>query len=374
MAHVGMQLGHVVERQLSGEVLREREEQYRGLFENANDALPTFTPEGHVTSVNSAMEHLLGYTRSELIGDHFSKGLTPQAAAEAKERHRRAQACERLSSIFESEFLRNDGAIIPVECRPRFIRDNSGKIIGFQGSYRDITERKQTEARLRASEERFRAAAQGSLDAFMILESVRNEAGEIGYFTFVEINSRTEQLVAMRRAAVIGQRLCELMPINRTAGLLDEYARVVETSEPLEKETSIAEEDIAARWLQHHVVPLGDGIAITCRDITQRKLADEALRQSEEKYRQLVENISDLFFLLDETNVITCISPAITQLNGYTPEEIIGRPFVEFVHPKTSLTLCRVYTRRSPTTHQPRRSVGYKRKAERHVGYGVRPS
>ncbi|MCH7493841.1 PAS domain S-box protein, partial [bacterium] len=118
-------------------------------------------------------------TRSELIGDHFSKGLTPQAAAEAKERHRRAQAGEKLSSIFESEFMRNDGAIISVECRARFIRDTSGKITGFQGSYRDITERKQTEARLRASEERFRAAAQGSLDAFMILESVRNEAGEI---------------------------------------------------------------------------------------------------------------------------------------------------------------------------------------------------
>ena len=333
MAHVGTQLGRVVERQRSEEVLREREKQYRELFENANDALATFTPEGCVTSVNSAMEHLLGYTRSELIGDHFSKGLTPKAAAEAKERHRRAQAGEKLSSIFESEFLRNDGAIIPVECRARFIRDTNGKIIGFQGSYRDITERKQTEACLRASEERFRAAAQGSLDAFMILESVRNEAGEIEDFTFVEINSRTEQLISMPPEAVIGQRLCELLPINRTAGFFEKYTRVVETGEPLEEEFPFAVEGLTAQWLHHQVVPLGDGIAITCRDITERKLADEALGQSEEKYRQLVENISDVFFLLDEASMITYISPAITQLSGYTPEEIIGRPFGEFVHP-----------------------------------------
>ena len=334
MAHVGMQLGHVVERQLSGDVLREREEQYRRLFENANDALATFTPEGYVTSVNSAMEHLLGYPRSELIGDHFSKGLTPQAAAEAKERHCRAQAGEKLSSIFESEFLRNDGTIIPVECRARFIRDNSGKIIGFQGSYRDITERKQTEARLRTSEERFRTAAQGSLAAFMILESVRDEAGEIEDFTFIEINSRTDQLISMPRETVIGQRLCELMPINRTAGFFDKYACVVETGELLEEEFPFAVEGITAQWLHYQVVPLGNGVAITCRDITQRKRADAALGQSEEKYRQLVENISDVFFLLDETSVVTYISPAITQLSGYTPEEIIGRPFVEFVHPE----------------------------------------
>ena len=155
MEHVGTQLGRVVERQRSEDVLREREEQYRGLFENANDALATFTSAAYVTSVNRAMEQMLGYTRSELIGDHFSKGLTPQAVDEAEKRHRQAQADEKLSSIFESGFLRNDGAIIPVECRASFIRNNSGKVIGLHGSYRDITERKRTGAALKRERDLF---------------------------------------------------------------------------------------------------------------------------------------------------------------------------------------------------------------------------
>ena len=127
----------------------EREKQYRELFENANDALAAFTPEGRITSVNRAMEQMLVDTRSEIIGDHFSKRPTPKAPAEAKERHRRGQAGAKLPSIFESEFVRNDGAIIPVECRARFIRCTTGKVISFQRSYREITDCKHPEATLK---------------------------------------------------------------------------------------------------------------------------------------------------------------------------------------------------------------------------------
>jgi len=127
------------------ESLRKSEERYRNLFENANDAIVTFTLEGTVTSVNRGLEVMLGWSREELIGQHYRKFVTPASAALGEERTRRFLAGERVSSIFEGEQVRKDGSVIPVEVRTRAIRDREGRLIGFQGIYRDMSPRKALE-------------------------------------------------------------------------------------------------------------------------------------------------------------------------------------------------------------------------------------
>jgi PAS domain S-box-containing protein len=129
-------------RQKAEEALRESEERYRTLFENASDGILISTLDGEVTSVNRAVEVMLSRSRQELIGHHFCEISTPAAAAQEEERRSRAFALERLPSVYETELVHQDGSVVPVEVRASFLRNEAGHLLGMQGLYRDISLRK----------------------------------------------------------------------------------------------------------------------------------------------------------------------------------------------------------------------------------------
>ncbi len=164
----------------------------------------------------------------------------------------------------------------------------------------EFGERVLTELALRDSEARFRAAAEGSLDAFFILQSLRGEMGQIIDFTFADLNSKGQKMIALSREEVIGKRCGKLFPLSRTLMFFRKFVQVVETGVVLEEEFAVSLPKITASWLHYQVVPLSDGIAITVRDITQRKQAQEALQKSESTNRALLNAIPDLMFRLSE--------------------------------------------------------------------------
>src|SRR3989449_1222627 len=147
----------ITERRRAEEAIRESEERYRSLFDNANDSILTFTLDGVVTSVNRAYERLTDWTRDELIGLNWGVLIAPVDRERMADRTRRALAGEKLPSLFEVRTLCKDGRVVPLEGRTRMQRDRAGRPVGFQGIYRDITERKRAEEALRESEERYRA-------------------------------------------------------------------------------------------------------------------------------------------------------------------------------------------------------------------------
>lgn len=136
----------IEEKERAVQAAQASEARYRELFENANDAIITFTLDGALTSVNRGFEALTGWKRSEVLKQHYQKITTPASRNLGEERTRLALAGEKVSSIFETELVCKDSSIIPVEARTRFIYDSSGQPIGMQGVYRDITLRKQAEA------------------------------------------------------------------------------------------------------------------------------------------------------------------------------------------------------------------------------------
>ncbi len=148
------------ELERSNEALRESEEQYRGIFENANDIIATFSPDGVITSVNRAAEITLGWTKDESIGQDYRRFVTPASVAIVEERTRQFFLGAKLQSNMEVEVYRKDGGTVLFECRARPIRDQSGNAVGFQIVYRDITARKQAEEKLRQAKEAAEAANQ----------------------------------------------------------------------------------------------------------------------------------------------------------------------------------------------------------------------
>jgi diguanylate cyclase (GGDEF)-like protein len=131
-------------------------------------------------------------------------------------------------------------------------------------------------AQARAESARFEAAVESNLDAFFVLECMRDPAGTIHDLRYVLINARGEHTIGRPRTEVIGHGMCQLIPELRSNGMLANCVRVVETGEPMAEERSaIVREGI---WYHMRIVKLGDGVGITMRDITAERHASEQIK------------------------------------------------------------------------------------------------
>ncbi len=140
------------DRGLAEEALRESEERYRELVENANDIVFTLDLEGHVTSINKAVESITGYSQTELLGMNMSEFLTPQSTASARSMTERKLAGEERTN-YEVDVRAKDGRTFTLEVSSR-LAIHHGKPVGVQGVARDITTRRHAEEALRQADQR----------------------------------------------------------------------------------------------------------------------------------------------------------------------------------------------------------------------------
>jgi diguanylate cyclase (GGDEF)-like protein/PAS domain S-box-containing protein len=183
-----------------------------------------------------------------------------------------------------------------------------------------------------ANEARFVAAMESSLDAFSILRAERDQLGQVVDFRFTYVTVRGAALVSLTPQQVEGQLLCELLPINREAGFLEKYKAVLETGKPLAEEFPIAQQGVVASWISHQVVKLGDdSIAITSRDVSQRKHSEEALQQSEERMRMVTDAVPALIAYLSDDERYLFINQAGAELYGMPARDIVGKTVREVV-------------------------------------------
>ncbi len=221
---------------------------------------------------------------------------------------------------------RPDGEERWVHDRGYPVRDDHGQVVRVVGLAEDVTPRELADQKVQRSEERYRAASEAGLDAFFLLDAVRDERGRLVDFVFTDLNRRGAELVSRQREDVIGQRLCELLPVNRDEMFLGEYEKVVETGHGLSREFRIdaADEGILARWMEQQVVRVGDGIAISARDITDRKRSEQEIVRQREENQTILDAIPGLVFYKDAHNRILRVNRAVCEALGLPAEKIEG--------------------------------------------------
>ncbi|MGD8980507.1 MAG: PAS domain S-box protein [Desulfobacterales bacterium] len=232
----------------------------------------------------------------------------------------------------EKELLRQHEEIEGiVEARTRELKDINQKLID------EIEVRKNTENAFRASEERYRLLANNVTDVIWtrdlnlnltyISPSILNQQG----YSVEEVKDRTlEEGLTPDSLNLVRKVFEEELEIERNQKADSSRSRTIEVE--------VKCKDGSTKWTEATMSFLRDqdgtsiGIIGVTRDISERKQAEEALRDSEEKYKNLVENIKEVIYTLDENGVITYISPAVNTILDYDSSEIIGRPFSEFVY------------------------------------------
>jgi diguanylate cyclase (GGDEF)-like protein len=128
----------------------------------------------------------------------------------------------------------------------------------------------------------FKAAAESSLDAYFLMDAVRDRRGDVVDFCVRYLNASGEVLVARPSEDVLGKSLRALLPPEQAAFFVARYARIVTTGESLSEEFRTAGTAAAIAWVAHQAVKLGDGVSVTARDITQLKNVERQLRSKAE--------------------------------------------------------------------------------------------
>lgn len=203
----------------------------------------------------------------------------------------------------------------------------------------DTEEIKRSTAALRESQKRFRTSVENMLDCFAIYRAVRNEQGKIVDFQAEYVNDAVCHVSQIAREQHLSRRLCELLPKHRDSGLFDEYCQVVETGQPLIKESLVYEDNFGQHSLTKafdiRVAKFDDGYVATWRDITNRKQTEEALRESEERLQMALDGSGGGLW---DWNVVTnedFLSPRWLEMLGYKEGDLPGeyKSWEELIHP-----------------------------------------
>ncbi|NLN76814.1 MAG: PAS domain S-box protein [Armatimonadetes bacterium] len=286
-------------------------------------ALLISTPDGTNIQVNQEAVDMTGYSREELLDGVWMIDPADIKAKELLEKSKTGAA----GINYETRLIRKDGAAIWVSISWRPMFDDDGNFDGVCTTMLDISEKKEAESNLLQTGERLRQLSEKAADVLW-------EMTADGVFTYVSEASRSLGYAA---SDWVGHNLTEFLPEETAAefiGLISDNNRkagVMHYEMPLIKgDGSLAWIEIASdSKIENGVITGYHGVS---RDITGRKVSEQALRESEEKYKSIVENSRDIIALTKPNMIITYVSPACKAILGYEPEELIGT-VPDIVHP-----------------------------------------
>jgi len=304
--------------------IRESEATARALINAPTDRIILTDNAGRILDLNEAAAQSLGKKRDEIMGKPPSAVLSPASAAVRMPRMMDVIATGKAARfIDEREGIWFDNVIYPVF-------NPQGEVARLAIVARDITDQKHAEAALRESESRYRTLAEASQDIIFL----------IGQDDTVEyVNSYAAAMLGIPAGQIIGRNRSSFFKGELGERQARGLRRVFETGKAGRSEGPM-EMSGSLHWFDHFLMPITDAngkvtaVLGVSRDITDRRSTEKALAESEDRYRDLITTTPDIIWEADTERRLVYVSPAVEQILGYRPEELIGRSPFEFFDPE----------------------------------------
>jgi two-component system sensor histidine kinase/response regulator len=309
------------------EALRKSEQRFRTFVDHATDAFLLFDDELVVLDVNRQACQRLGYTRDELIGMtplDFDPDVTP---GDLEENKRKLDEGELMA--FESRHRRKDGTVFPVEVRGQAFSEGGRRFI--VSLVRDDTERKRAEKALRESEQRWRSLT----EALPQLVWSATPNGACDYFS-----TQWTQHTGVPESDLLGWRWMETLHPDDREPTRKIWTNSVAGRGAYDVEYRIRRSDGEYRWFKTRGVPIPDSGGNvfkwfgTCTDITDLRRTEEALRESEERFRGTFENAGVGIAHTHPTGRLLRVNEKFCAIVGYPRAELLQKTFQDITHPE----------------------------------------
>jgi PAS domain S-box-containing protein/putative nucleotidyltransferase with HDIG domain len=317
------------------EKLQIEEQRFRSFVEHSSDIIVLLNLEGIITYINPAVEKVLGFKVEERIGAKGFELIHPDDKKLIADSYN-TLATDTNSPVIKAEIRlhHKDGSWRTLEAvGSNLVHDNVVEAIIV--NYRDISERKRMEDKLRGEEQRFRALAEQSSDIIIFV----NQEGIVTYE-----NPAVERSLGLKAQERIGVSLFERIHPDDLKFAMDAFNKFTLDKQSKDRNASVRQirlrhkdgswrtfEAVGSKLVLDNFVEF---VIVNLRDITERKQAEKALREGEEFYRTIFENTGTSMILIEEDMTISMSNEEFVRNTGYSPDEINGRmKWTEIVHP-----------------------------------------
>ena len=311
------------------------EEQFRAFIETVRDyALLILDTTGHIATWNAGAEAIKGYKANEIVGEHFSRFYPPETIASGLPERELEGAARDGRYEDEGWRVRKDGTRFWANVVITALRDSDGTLIGFAKVTRDLTERRRHEESLRQSEARFRALVEGVRDYAIFMLDPDG--------TVATWNAGAEQILGYKTLEILGEHLSRFNPASKMQMELARHEIETATTEGrFEDEGWRVRKDGSHFWANAVITAIRDsdgrlmGFSKIIRDLTERREYERHLRQSEERFRLLIESVIDYAIItIGADGYITSWNSGAQRITGFSATEIVGRHFSRLYPPE----------------------------------------
>ena len=305
----------ITERKRYKEALSESERRYRSVVDNIKEVVFQTDAQGLWTFLNPAWVEITGFSVEESIGTNFLNYIHPDDRQRNLELFRLLIEREKDYCRYEIRYMTRGGGFRWIEVWARLTLNDDGTVAGTSGTLNDITERKRAEEDLRESEARNRAILEATPD-LMFLYSRDGE--------YLDIQANAPGKLYLPREILLGSNLRDLLPSEVADPFLRKIARTLDTGKGQTYEYRLTVPEGTLDFEARLVVSGPDEVLCAVRDVTERKRVENALKESEQRFRQLFEQSVEALIVHDEEGkIVDCNEEAYRSL-GYTREELLS--------------------------------------------------